>query len=176
MNARIITPAASSCAVRKVVKAQKGTFAGKPLSTSFSQRVTLRKVHTFASGEEPVEFKTLESTPKAEEDESLPSLQEGIQSQSAFTGLGYMDGDSAGQSNIFSVEPKMYVASEENAEVGAGSNTFSIAATTLAVVVLVAGGFAVSQGGAPVVDDGFSAVGEPLSVLFEEISGNKLQL
>eukprot|EP00976_Prorocentrum_cordatum_P108340 1194823-Prorocentrum_minimum.AAC.2 len=116
----------------QVAKAQKGTFAGKSLSTYVPQRVTMRNMRTFASDEEPVEFKTLgTSAPKEEEVRKLvtiqarhrlfhkcfakqvpravheegvdgsfqtletasaaPSgLQKSIQSQSAFTGIGYM--------------------------------------------------------------------------------------
>jgi hypothetical protein len=56
--------------------------------------------------------------------------------------LGYTEADSAGQTNIFAVEPKQYVSgSKTDAAVGAGNETFATAsvAGSVAVGAVIAG-------------------------------------
>mmetsp|Transcript_5450 Transcript_5450/g.7365 ORF Transcript_5450/g.7365 Transcript_5450/m.7365 type:complete len:155 (-) Transcript_5450:155-619(-) len=104
----------------------------------------------------------------AEEDKELPNLAEGIRSRSDFTGLGYTGEDSAGQSNIFAVEPKLYVAEEGDAS-NEESNGANAVAAAIGGLVLVVGLFLVSQLGGAEVDDGY-AVGESLSSIVERMT------
>lgn len=171
MNVHTITPACGTSGMRKVTSVHKGVgFAGKPLSICppvRSKSVTLR---TRATSEEeaPVQMKTLESTASPTE-EAAPTLLEGIRSVSGYTNRGFTAGDSAGQSNIFSIEPKMYVASEDNVEVGEGNDTFQGIAVALVALVLI--GVVAASKMTTSVDDSFAVGGgESLTSLYRELS------
>lgn len=79
-----------------------------------------------------------------EEDDIKEELKEGVRDvKGFFTGnsnaaRGYTEEDSAGQSNIFAVEPKQYVAGSQRDE-GANSNTIALVAAGLGISILVVG-------------------------------------
>eukprot|EP00242_Pyramimonas_sp_CCMP2087_P000059 CAMPEP_0198196786 /NCGR_PEP_ID=MMETSP1445-20131203/227_1 /TAXON_ID=36898 /ORGANISM="Pyramimonas sp., Strain CCMP2087" /LENGTH=184 /DNA_ID=CAMNT_0043865769 /DNA_START=47 /DNA_END=598 /DNA_ORIENTATION=+ len=172
MNVRTITPACGTSGMRKVTSVHKGVgFAGKPLSICPPSPVTMRiTMRTRATSEEeaPVQMKTLEYTASPTE-EVAPTLLEGIRSVSGYTNRGFTAGDSAGQSNIFSIEPKMYVASEDNGDVGEGNDTFQSAAVALVALVLI--GVVAASKMTVSVDDSFAVGGgESLTSLYRELS------
>lgn len=125
-------------------------------------RTALRVVYAM----EEAEVKATKEAPTA------ASTPEGtiadIATPTDFQGLGYTSEDSAGQSNIFAVEPKPYVADDSNDSIGEGSTTFALiggAVATLAVAL------AVVFGGASTEADDTLVAGESLKVLYERIAG-----
>jgi hypothetical protein len=55
-------------------------------------------------------------------------------------GLGYLDEDSAGQTNIFAVEPKQYIqGSRQDPEVNPNANILLVSAGSVALALVAAG-------------------------------------
>eukprot|EP00241_Pyramimonas_parkeae_P011258 CAMPEP_0114261026 /NCGR_PEP_ID=MMETSP0058-20121206/20867_1 /TAXON_ID=36894 /ORGANISM="Pyramimonas parkeae, CCMP726" /LENGTH=198 /DNA_ID=CAMNT_0001376433 /DNA_START=52 /DNA_END=648 /DNA_ORIENTATION=- len=148
-----------------------GVSVGKP-SVRVAARAAPRLVIAASEGkeDEPV-FDTLTTptptTPTTTSAEA-PSLQEGIQSVSDFTSMGYTQGDSAGQSNIFSVEPKMYVSDGESQE---QVTNYSAIAGGIAAVVLVGGLVALQSVGGQSADEAIVSTSS-LQSIYEQLSGD----
>lgn len=86
--------------------------------------------------------------------------------------LGYTEKDSAGQSNIFAVEPKSYVQGS-SADSGKGSTPYSIVAGIFAVAAISAGLYITVNNGPVEAPTSGSAGGESLQVIYERLSGSE---
>ena len=96
-----------------------------------------------ADREEPAVTTTPEAPAPAETQAGEPSVNmdiaSAIGSSSSRAGLGYMEEDSAGQQNVFSVEPKIYVQGSATDEVrGGGSLVYSAVALVGSGALVVA--------------------------------------
>lgn len=112
---------------------------------------------------EEAEVKANEAAPRA-----AASPEVDISAPTDFQGLGYTSEDSAGQSNIFAVEPKPYVADGTNDSIGEGSSTFAVIGGVVASLAVV---LAVVFGGASTEVEDTLEAGESLKVLYERIAG-----
>ncbi|KAK3236327.1 hypothetical protein CYMTET_53524 [Cymbomonas tetramitiformis] len=134
----------------------------KKRSSARAPRAAQRIVYAM----EEAEVKATEAAPEA------AAVPEGtiadISAPTDFQGLGYTSEDSAGQSNIFAVEPKAYVADDTNDSIGEGSSTFAVIGGVVASLAVV---LAVVFGGTSTEVEDTLEAGESLKVLYERIAG-----
>ncbi|KAK9844043.1 hypothetical protein WJX81_002857 [Elliptochloris bilobata] len=124
-------------------------------SVSLDRAVPLRRVCSRPS--------VVRATATTEEqtDDNRPKLTFGANANAA---RGYTEEDSAGQSNIFAVEPKQYVQGSVRDSGGPSSNVGAVVAGVVAIGIVVAGLVALSKGGSS------SKIPAPLSTVQDEAS------